>query len=151
MTPSLHLEEGDRGGNAHGECDENADHDPRLLARCTGTADPELVVMPEVTGVDQVAPRGEHGAGDQGMVGEQVQRPTDAVERSIQDDHEADQRDHRRTYGQTPALRLPQQVKAATEDGEPSDAEHERAHQACSGNEPSVGAPLYRSALLFVL
>src|SRR5271156_1775048 len=51
VTPSLHLQEPDRGRDPHGEHREDQTHFEGFLAWTCRTAEPQLVVVPEVAGV----------------------------------------------------------------------------------------------------
>src|SRR5262245_49550640 len=97
VAPASHLEERDGRGDAHGKHNENQCEFPGLLARCARTADPELVVVPEVAHVEGITPCGVKDPIDQCVVGHQVENPALQVQAGIDDDEVSDQRDHDRT------------------------------------------------------
>ncbi len=150
MAPPLHLEEADGRGDSHREHREDQPSDVSLFARACRAADPRLVVVPEVAGVEHVAPPDHQHPVDQGVVGDQVQRPAEAVEHSVDEDQVTDQGHDHRPDRQAGAQGLALQPDAAHEDGEADQAWGPHAHQGGADDHPLVGATL-RQAGLFVV
>ena len=151
VAPALHLQEADRRGAPHREDREDQPEHHGLLARSGGAADPQFVVVPEVAGVEHVAPADHQHAVDQGVVGDQVQRPAEAVEHSVDQDQVADQGDDHRPHRQAGARRLALQPHAAHEDGEADEPRGPHAHQTGADDHPLVGPALRQPRLLVVV
>ena len=111
----------------------------------------ELVVVPEVAGVEHVPPGGEEDPADVGVVGEQVDGPAERVERGVEHDHVADERHDDRPHGQALALCLALQGQAPEEQRQAEDAEHGGAHEDRAADEPPVGLLLCPLALVDVV
>ena len=151
MTPALHLQEPDRRGDPHGEDGEDQPRDIGFLARPCRAADPQFVVVPEVAGVEHVAPADHQHPVDQGVVGDQVQGPAQAVEHAVDQDQVADQRDDHRPHRQAGAQSLALQPHPAHEDGEADEAGSPHAHQGGADDHPLVGPALSQARLVVVI
>lgn len=110
---------------------------PSLLTRAGRTPpDPRLVEVPEVSGVEHVAPpAGQQHAGQQCVVADHVQRPPDSIDGGVDDHQVTEQRDEHRAHRQTTALRPAQQPHSAQEQRQAEDAESGRTDQDAAGDQ----------------
>ncbi len=146
MTPPLHLQEPDRRSDPHREDGEYQPDFPRLFAGPRCAAEPQLVVVPEVAGVEHVAPPVQKHTGQQSVVRDEVQCPAHRVDGGVDDDQVAEQGDEHRPDRHSVPLRPAKQPNPAEEEGQAEDAESCGADQEGSARSATCRPGAARAA-----